>query len=95
MEFLAVLAAGLAGWRILVPIEFTVDEGGVQQQWLGRRRYDDWNSFRGFSSLPNGFILWPPGSYCPLDAMRGLYLPCVSQKAELADLLRRYLAEVP
>ena len=76
MAFLSLIALGLAGWRFFVPIDFTVDDGGVKQQWLARRRYDDWNSFRVFSSLAHGFILWPSENCCPLDATRSLFLPC-------------------
>jgi hypothetical protein len=91
----AMIALGLAGWRLFVPIDFTVDEGGVKQQWLRRRRYDDWNTFRAFSSLAHGCILWPNENCCPLDAARGLFLPYSRQEAGLVVLLRRHLVELP
>jgi hypothetical protein len=95
MMLVLLIALGLAGWRLFLPVDFTVDEAGVLQQWPGRRRYDDWNSFRGFSPLADGFILWPSENCCPLDAAHGLFLPCTGPRAELAGLLRRHLLEMP
>ena len=95
MLCLSLITLGLAGWRLLVPIDFTVDEGGVKQQWLGRRRYDEWNSFRAFSSPDHGFILWPRVDCCLLDVTRSLFLPCSREKAELVALLRRHLMQMP
>ena len=90
---LSLSALALAGWRFFVPIDLTVDDGGIKQQWLAWRRYDDWNSFRAFSSLAHGFILWPSENFCPLDTARSLFVPCDCQKAELVVLLRRHLVE--
>ena len=95
MVCVALIALGLAGWQFFVPVDFTVDDGGVKQQWLARRRYDDWNSFRAFSSLAQGFILWPSESCCPLDATRSLFLPCRREKTDVVVLLRRHLVETP
>ena len=95
MVLLSLIALGLAGWRLFVPVDFTVDGGGVKQQWLGRLRYDDWSSFRAFSSLADGFLLWPSENSCPLDAVQGLFLPCLRQRPELLVLLRRHLVEIP
>ena len=95
MVCVAVSALTLAGWRFFVPVDFKLDDGGLQQQWLGRRRYGDWSSFCRFSSLAHGFLLWPQGDCCPLDAARSLFLPCSSNRANLEALLRRHLVETP
>jgi hypothetical protein len=94
MAFLSLVVVGLAGWRMLVPVTFEADDGGVRQQWLRCRRYDSWNTYRAFSSSRDGFILWPHEACCPLDVTRGLFLPCSSHKADLSALLRRNLAEI-
>ena len=95
IDCVALLALGLSGWKFFVAIDLTVDDGGVEQQWLGGRRRDGWNSFRAFSALTDGFILWPSENCCPLDAANGLFLPCTAQKADLMVLLRRHLVELP
>ena len=90
MAFFAHVALGLAAWRLLVPVDFTVDEGGVKQQWLRCRRYDGWNSFRAFSSLADGFVLWRSENACPLDADGVCFCRVRAKGASCSALLRRH-----
>jgi hypothetical protein len=94
LTVLSLLSMGLAGWRVFVPIEFTLDGGGVMQRCLRQQQYDDWTSFRAFSPLTHGFVLWPSERPCAIDATRGLYLPAVTNREQLLAMLRQHLAEI-
>jgi hypothetical protein len=91
---LAALAVGvlsLALWRFLLPIRYELNEDGVHQRALGRRRGISWDCIRRYQVCRSGVLLLPFHENCLLDALRGLYLPWGPHRDEVLARIRYYV----
>ena len=75
---LGLLAAAVllaAVWRFFLPISFELDRNGIVQQLFGYRRRVHWKAIRRHERCNEGVLLLPHADDCPMDRLRGLFLP--------------------
>jgi hypothetical protein len=93
LAWLGPAAAAAALWRVFLPVQYTVDDEGISQGILGRRRRRAWQSFQAYEVCPTGLLLVPYQDFCPMDVARSVFLPCPPHRAELCAQARRHLGE--
>lgn len=91
MALLAVAALALSLWRFFVPVVFELNVDGVHQRILGRNVQFSWLSVRQYRVFSDGVLLLPYDESCPIDALRGLYLPWRDRREEVLANVRFYL----
>jgi hypothetical protein len=91
MALLAGAALVVSLWRFFVPVVFEVNVDGVHQWVLGRHVQIPWQSFRRYRIFSDGVLLLPHAEICPIDALRGLYLPWRDRREEVLANVRFYL----
>ncbi len=64
-----------AAWRFFLPTSFELDRKGVNQRRFGHRRRITWKAIRRHEHCEEGVLLLPHLDDCPLDRLRGLFLP--------------------
>ncbi len=84
-------AQALALWRWFLPAAFELNELGVHQRIIGRRRRIPWSAIADYRILRRGVLLLPDAQQRPLDALRGLYLPWRKSRFEMLGLLEKHL----
>jgi hypothetical protein len=73
---LAASAGGLICWRVLVPVAYEFESGGLRQTTWHRRRMIPWKTIAEARFLDDGLLLLPRGSQSWLGNLRGIYIPC-------------------
>ena len=69
----AVLMAAI--WRFFLPTSFELDRKGINQRHFGHSRRVPWKAIRHHERCDEGVLLLPHADVCPLDRLRGLFLP--------------------
>lgn len=90
--WLAAAALLVAFWRFFLPVRYELNSDGIHRVVLGRRRRIPWQSIRSFRADAGGVLLLPFPDPCPLDALRGEYLPWNDHRAEILAFLHYYVA---
>lgn len=89
---LAALAAVLVSlWRFFLPTTFELDADGVHEWRFGRHRHTPWSWIRRYQVCSAGVLLLPHDTPCPLDALRGLYLPWAEHREAVVAHVHYYL----
>jgi len=86
---LAVLVIAL--WRFYLPVWFELSVEGVNQQVLGRQRRVPWQAIHHYEVCSAGVLLLPPADRCPMDVVRGLFVPWGNHHEEVLAQVRYYL----
>lgn len=72
-----------AVWRFFLPTSFELDRNGLNHRRLGHRRRISWKAIRGHEHCKAGVLLLPHTDACPMDHLRGIYLPWGENRAEV------------
>ena len=91
LALFVVLALSVALWRFFIPMLFELNTDGVNQWVFGRHRRISWNEIRHYKICSKGVLLLPREEYCPMDALRGQYLPWRNRREEVLDQIHYYL----
>jgi len=86
---MVVLAAVL--WRFFLPVQFELNEAGVDQRFFRWQRHIPWQAIDHYRGCSDGVLLSPDADPSPLASMRGLFLPFGSHRDEILALLGHYL----
>jgi hypothetical protein len=90
---LCVLCGSLT--RYFLPTRYCLDEGGVHSVHLGWQRQRPWSEFHRVEPLPNGIFLSPFIRPSRLDAFRGCFLRCGSNRAAVLRFAEAHVAAGP
>ena len=88
--FAAVLLA-LAGWRLILPVKFDLDQDGVHQSIGKRYRCIPWTEIGHYEIDKRGVFFSPFKESCPTDAMRSVYIPWGAHKDEIMSHINFFL----
>ena len=91
---LAGLALVISLWRFFLPVIYELNGEGVHQWILGRHRLLDWSCVARYEIRADGVLLLPCADACPLDVVRGLYVPWGNHRDEVLANLGFYLARL-
>ena len=95
LAWLAVALLALALWRFFLPASFELNADGVSQWRFRRCRRISWNAVRRYEICSAGVLLLPHADRCPMDPLRGLYVPWGSRRDEVLAQIRYYLDRPP
>ena len=95
LALLAVAVLAIALWRFFLPVQFELNADGVNQWLFGRCRQIPWKAICGYEVCSAGVLLLPRADRCPMDPLRGLYLPWGSRRDEVLARVRYYLDPRP
>ncbi len=70
-------------WRFFLPSSFELNRYGLNQQRFGQQRRVPWKSIRRHERCQTGVLLLPHTDDCPLDRLRGLFLPWADNRTEV------------
>ncbi|MEX1223793.1 MAG: hypothetical protein WEA31_04515 [Pirellulales bacterium] len=90
----AVLAIGLAMWRLFVPIEYHLGARGLRQTLFGRSRLIAWSQIRVVEVRRCGILVYPDAYFGPLRAMRGVYIPWGGNREEVLRVVEFYASTI-
>ncbi|MBN2294457.1 MAG: hypothetical protein JXM70_18655 [Pirellulales bacterium] len=83
LALLAIVVIAAAMWRFFLPTSFQLDRNGLEQIRFGYRRRVPWKSIRRHERCQTGVLLLPHSDDCPLDRLRGLFLPWNDNREEV------------
>jgi len=92
LALLALAALVTALWRYFLPVEFELDDHGVEQSLLGWRRQVPWSAIGRYEVCRAGVLLVPTNDHTPMSAFAGLFLPFADNRDAVLLRLRYYLA---
>lgn len=95
LSLLAMGALALSLWRFFVPVGFELNADGVTQSLLGWQRHIPWTAIRRYEVRGAGVLLLAQADRCPIDLMRGLYLPWGEHREEVLAHVRYHLDPWP
>ncbi|MDR3199217.1 MAG: hypothetical protein LBU34_15220 [Planctomycetaceae bacterium] len=75
LEFIALLFLLATVWRILMPVHFELNSGGIVYRSFNWNRFIAWGDIRRYQIRRNGILLLPRADRFFLEAFRGFYLP--------------------
>ena len=70
-------------WRFFLPTSFELDRHGLDQRRFGHHRRVPWKAIRRHERCEAGVLLLPRTDDCPLDRLRGLFLPWAEKRDEV------------
>lgn len=88
---LAVAVLVIASWRFFLPVEFQLNEEGVEQRVLGRRCRIAWQAIEDHQVCASGVWLLPWPDRRPWATFRGLYLPWTTHREQVLAHIRYHL----
>jgi hypothetical protein len=88
---IAVVPLSVALWRFFLPVQYELNDDGVQQSVLGRHRGVPWDCVHRYEICRTGVLLLPFSDYCRMDVLRGLYLPWGGHRGEILSRIHYYL----
>ncbi len=91
LALMAVIALAVALWRFFLPVEFELNERGIDQRVFGRRRHVPWQAVQRYEVCSSGVLLLPDEDRSPMAPFRGLYLPWSDRRSEVLALVGHYL----
>jgi len=91
LALLAFAALAISLWRCFVPTTYELHADGIDRWVLGQHRRTPWSAIRRFEVCARGVLLLPYSDYCPMDALRGLYLPWGDRRDEVLAQLHYHL----
>jgi hypothetical protein len=91
LALVATAALALSLWRCFVPTSYELNPDGVNQWFLGQHRRIAWSAIQRYELGPKGVLLLPYADYCPMDALRGLYLAWGERRDDILAQLHYYL----
>jgi len=95
MTLAAAVALIVSSWRYFMPVEFELNEQGVHQWCLGRRRSIPWHAIRGHRECISGVLLLPDDDHSLLASFRGLFVPYgIAPDTILAEVRHRVASPV-
>ena len=86
---------GLSLWRFFLPVTFELNAEGVEQSLLGWQRRIPWAAIHRYEICKAGVLLFSQADRCPIDVMRGLYLPWEEHRDEVLAHVRYHLDPWP
>jgi len=95
LALLAAVVLAVALWRFFLPTWFELNADGVSQWLFGRCRRIPWRAIRRYEVCSAGVLLLPHADRCPMDPLRGLYLPWGSRRDEVLAQVQYYLDRPP
>jgi hypothetical protein len=92
--FAVVLAVQwLALWRLLLPVEYELNEREIRQTVLGRSTRVAWSAIRRCQILPEGLFLSPDAQRRPFARWRGRFIPWGEHRADILAVINKHAAE--
>jgi hypothetical protein len=91
LALLALAALLAALWRYFLPVQFELDEHGVERSLFGWRRHVRWSAVARYTVCPAGVLLVPNRRQTPMSAFAGLFLPFAENREAVLLRLRYYL----
>jgi len=91
LALLALAALLAALWRYFLPVQFELDEHGVERSLFGWRRHVRWSAVARYEVCPAGVLLVPSRRQTPMSAFAGLFLPFAENRETVLLRLRYYL----
>jgi len=91
LALLALAALLAALWRYFLPVQFELDEHGVERSLFGWRRHVRWSAVARYEVCPAGVLLVPGTKHTPMSAFAGLFLPFAENREPVLLRLRYYL----
>ena len=82
----------LAGWRLLVPIEFELSAMGITRTTFWSTRRIPWSVVGRIERRSHGVLVFPSVEPVALEALQALYLPFGKQETDILSLLDFYLS---
>ncbi len=70
-------------WRFFLPTSFELDRNGIDQRRFGHRRRIPWKAIRRLERCAAGVLILHHADDCPMDRLRGLFLPWGEKRREV------------
>jgi len=93
LALLAMAALAAALWRVLLPVDFELNNEGVHQWVFGRYRRIPWRAVGRYEICRTGILLLPQPDDTALASFRGLYLPFQGHREEILVQIRHHLEQ--
>jgi len=91
LALMAVAAMILSLWRAFVPVEYQLDETGVTQRTMRRRRHLPWPVIGHCRPQEGGVLLVSHRRSPAIDAWTGVYLPWCEDRQRMIRILALHL----
>jgi len=88
---LALAAMGISLRRFFLPTTYELGGDGIHESRVGHRRRTPWTVIRRYEIGSAGVLLLPYDDRCPVDPLRGLYLPWGDHRDEVLAHLHYHL----
>ncbi len=92
--FAVVLAVQwLALWRLMLPVEYELNEREIRQTVLGRSTRVAWSAIRRCQILPEGLFLSPDSERRPFARWRGRFIPWGEHRADILAVINKHAVQ--
>jgi hypothetical protein len=91
LALLALAALLAALWRYFLPVQFELDDHGVDHWALGLRRHVPWSAIARYEVCRTGVLLVPTSDHSAMSALAGLFLPFAENDEAVLRRLRYYI----
>lgn len=89
----SLIFAGLAAaaWRLWIPVRFELGSKGITQSVVGRQRRIPWSAVARYEPRRHGLLFLMDQEPDSLSVLRGLYVRCRQNRAEVIELAEFFL----
>jgi len=90
--FFLILAVSVAPFYL--PVQFTLDQRGVEKRYLGVAQRRPWSYFHSYYPDRNGVLLSPFARKAFLETYRGIYVRFEGNRESVLDYIKRSMVSV-